>query len=639
MATFNTLSITGTSIPTNDSTEMVTVTLTTHDAVQHQGSANLTTETTGTSPGPPSAPASPRQFLPQPDATRAAVAGGAATADDVTTSQLDGRYERVVSVKAAPFNATGNGTTDDTKAIQAAIDYATSINAATFFPSSGKASYRVSQLVIPAGAILEGVSSGTYPDNEAIAGVSTLARLGGTNKHLLLIPDGNNYCRIRDIQIDGNKENNKVSGDGIHIGDQVSDATVGQEAQVIIERCYVHDNPGHNIYLGYYRRANKVLNSVCNYANMDGICVAGSDNTVMHNICGTNGRAGINLGTTKALNWNPDEAAHSAAVTHVIGNDIYQNRVGINVSSDSWGNVISSNGIDRNLKEGVAVNDGNMPATIHANVFHSNGTEADNAYPHIGLGLGLGTVQIAANIFGPQDAGINKRASYGVYAASPLTSVYGDLGILDADPTRPDSKSTNNGLVYAAPGVWASTRGDCLGVWTAADQGLIAWTEDPAMAADSSQVPAGGVLYVRRVRVPTACIVTNVLMSVTEEGASLSNCYAALFREDGTRFAGSADQSNSGSNWSSGTGIKTVPLGGPHQITAGDYYIGIIANGTRLPSLACGNGQAATMANVGLSPDLPRIFRTATGSSGNTSVPPVMGKLSASSHSFWMALS
>jgi hypothetical protein len=41
-------------------------------------------------------------------------------------------------------------------------------------------------------------------------------------------------------------------------------------------------------------------------------------------------------------------------------------------------------------------------------------------------------------------------------------------------------------------------------VWTAADQGLIAWTEDPGTPAASSQFPAAGV-YARRVHVPTAC--------------------------------------------------------------------------------------------------------------------------------------
>lgn len=353
---------------------------------------------------------------------------------DLPISELDGRFVRVVSVKAAPFYATGNGVADDTRAVQAAINYATAINAVTFFPSSGPASYRVSQLVIPTGAILEGVSSGTYPANESIAGVSTLARLGGTNSDLLSIPDGNNYCRIRDIQIDGNKKNN-TTGDGIHI----STGAAGQEGQIVIERCYVHDNPGHNIYLGHYRRANKVLNSVCNYAGKDGICVAGSDNTVAHNICGTNARAGINLGTSNALRWAADAGQTSAAVTHVISNDIYGNLVGINVSSGSWGNVISSNGIDRNSNEGIAVFDGNMSATILANVLHSNSRAADDAYPHIGLGVGVATVEITANIFAACDAGLTNMPSYGVHAASSSTHVHGDLGIID-------SNSTNHGL-------------------------------------------------------------------------------------------------------------------------------------------------------------------------------------------------
>jgi hypothetical protein len=388
--------------------------------------------------------------------------------DNMTSSQLDGRYERVVSVKAAPFNAKGDGKTNDTKAIQAAINYATSIDAVTFFPSSGEACYRVDQLVLPPGAILEGVSSGSYgaseePDaksTQVISGVSTLARREGTNSPLLLIPDGYNYCRIRDIEIDGNGLNN-TEGDGIRI----EDGTAGQEGQIIIDRCYVHDNPGHNIYLGQGRRANKVLNSVCNYAGTvpgtdkdkakrqekDGICVAGSDNTVAHNICGSNGRAGINLGTTEALEWHADENSNSAAVTHVISNDVYKNLVGINVSSGSWGNVISSNGIDRNMMEGVAVYDGDVSATILANVFHSNGNTADpdlpqveGAYPHIGLSSSVNAVHIAANIFGPRDGLVKTMTTYGVYAASPSTTkVHGGFGIIE---TKPGLESTQDGL-------------------------------------------------------------------------------------------------------------------------------------------------------------------------------------------------
>ena len=109
------------------------------------------------------------------------------------------------------------------------------------------------------------------------------------------------------------------------------------------------------------------------------------------------------------------------------------------MSSGSWGNIISSNGIDRNSDEGVAVYDGDMSATIHANVFHSNSQAANNACPHIGLGVGVHAVAIAANIFAGCDAGITKLPNYGVRAASASTRVTGDLGI--HAPT-----STNHGL-------------------------------------------------------------------------------------------------------------------------------------------------------------------------------------------------
>ena len=93
-------------------------------------------------------------------------------------------------------------------------------------------------------------------------------------------------------------------------------------------------------------------------------------------------------------------------------------------------------GIDRNSDEGVAVFDGTMSATIYANVFHSNSSAANDAFPHIGLGVGVKAVEIAANIFAKCDAGIRDVASYGVRAASSSTKVTGDLGIHDLASTN-----------------------------------------------------------------------------------------------------------------------------------------------------------------------------------------------------------
>ena len=86
-------------------------------------------------------------------------------------------------------------------------------------------------------------------------------------------------------------------------------------------------------------------------------------------------------------------------------------------------------GIDRNSDEGVAVFDGTMSVTICANVFHSNSSAANNAFPHIGLGVGVKAIEIAANIFAKC---IRNVASYGVRAASSSTK--GDRRPRDPQP-------------------------------------------------------------------------------------------------------------------------------------------------------------------------------------------------------------
>ena len=84
----------------------------------------------------------------------------------------------------------------------------------------------------------------------------------------------------------------------------------------------------------------------------------------------------------------------------------------------------------------MAVFDGTMSATVYANAFHWNSSAANDACPHIGLGVGVKAVEIAASIFARCDAGICDVASYGVRAASSSTKVAGDLGIHDPASTN-----------------------------------------------------------------------------------------------------------------------------------------------------------------------------------------------------------
>jgi parallel beta-helix repeat protein len=351
------------------------------------------------------------------------------------------------AISVFSFGAKGDDKTDDTKAIQAAIDEGYKTGAVVFFPD---ASYRVSQLVLRQGSALQGVSSGTYPDNATIAGSSVLVRIGNTNKHLLLAPDGANYGRIRDLAIDGNKNNNS-KGCGLY----VADGAKGQESQIFVDRCYFHTNPESNVYLGRNRRANTIQNSVLNYSlTGDGITVAGSDNTIAGNIIGTNARAGICLGTTATQNWGASSPANSAAIAHVTNNDIYGNLVGIAVANGSSGCMIAGNGVDRSKKQGITIYSGASNALV-TNSLHSNGTSKHNAYAHIDVGQGVSEVCISDNNFTPQDSDVSNKASYCVYIAPGATRVIGDIGC--TDPTTSVAKT--NTQAGAVPGTTLSLVG------------------------------------------------------------------------------------------------------------------------------------------------------------------------------------
>jgi parallel beta-helix repeat protein len=352
--------------------------------------------------------------------------------------------EPVISVLS--FGAKGDNKTDDTKAIQAAIDQGNKIGAVVLFPEG---QYRVSQLVLRKGTVLQGVSSGTYPDNNTISGASVLVRIANTNKHLLLAPDGSNYCRISDLAIDGNKNNN-TTGYGLCVAD-----APGQEAQIVVQRCYFHDNPESNVYLGKGRRANSIQEGVYNYSlKGDGITVAGSDNTIAGCIFGSNARAGICLGTTATQNWAASSPANSAAICHVNDNDIYGNLVGIAVANGSSGCMISGNGVDRNKNQGITVYSGASNSLV-TNSLHSNGTAKNNTYAHIDVGPAVIEVCISNNNFTPQDSDVTNKASYCVYVAPGATRVIGDLGC--TDPTA--SVARTNAQAGAAPGMALSLVG------------------------------------------------------------------------------------------------------------------------------------------------------------------------------------
>jgi hypothetical protein len=172
--------------------------------------------------------------------------------------------------------------------------------------------------------------------------------------------------------------------------------------------------------------------------------------------------------------------------------------------------------------------------------------------------------------------------------------------------------------------------------WNPSDQGLVTWTMDVMTATANSILPAQGTLYLVRVHVPVAATVRNILAAITNAGSGLRSgqCFAGVWNASGgARVGVTADQA---AGWAT-TGVKTMALAGTVSLTAGDYYIGLYANGTTLPHFARGNNQiGGAFANAGMSGN----FRVATANTGLTTIPPTsLGTLTLSNTAWWLALS
>lgn len=154
------------------------------------------------------------------------------------------------------YGARGDGTTDDTAAIQAAINAGTNV---VWLPAG---TYLVTGLT---------AAGGVSGPGGTIQGVSlfgsTLKLANGANQDLLTL-NGQGW-RVTNLGIDGNKANN-TSGNGI----------VVKYPRTIIDHVYMNNVPGHGLYnagtSGQTAHANEYHNIRILNSGGDGIRVSGA---------------------------------------------------------------------------------------------------------------------------------------------------------------------------------------------------------------------------------------------------------------------------------------------------------------------------------------------------------------------------
>lgn len=174
-----------------------------------------------------------------------------------------------------------------------------------------------------------------------------------------------------------------------------------------------------------------------------------------------------------------------------------------------------------------------------------------------------------------------------------------------------------------------------LATFTPDDHGLLAWTFDPVLCANSAQVGNASTLYRFKIKIPVAMTISNIHILVTGAGTTMTagQNFAALYSSAKARLSVTDDQTTA---WGS-TGHKTMALTTPQAVAAGVVYGAFWMNGTSLPTLARATALASYVANPNLSAANSR-HATANGSLTTTG-PATIGSETASSQAFWMGLS
>lgn len=323
--------------------------------------------------------------------------------------------------------AAGDGVTDDTTIIQAAID----TGAIVYFPPGH--TYLTGSLTMRGGSVLLGGSAGGVFQPPGASMVSVLKLKNGTNASLITGADGVAWVRIRDLKLDGNKANN-TSGDLINIA-----AGAAQDTGWHIDNCLLVDAPHDGVFVDTGRQAVKISRTWIMRAANNGVTVNGSDTGLDTTLIGLSGASGIVIGS-------------GAWVTHLVDCDIWSSTLhGVDASAGPFSLTLKGVGIDRHQRSGLVVGGGTT--SVVGCSFHSNSQAGDGTYPHISVTAGALT--LAGTLFGTSSPSSLPSYCVGItggtlYEAAnylyPASTVSGYI----SDPTKVVNTITGNVTLAAA---------------------------------------------------------------------------------------------------------------------------------------------------------------------------------------------
>ncbi len=295
-------------------------------------------------------------FLRRREMAKSALLGGASLLLGAQgPAQAEGPPAGKERLNVRDFGATGDGKTDDTKALQRALDAAGELQGALFVPPGV---YLCADLQMRPNTALLGIPTWDYHQ----AGGTVLRLADSAAKCLLNIGTATGGT-INGLGFDG-----AGLGQGIH-GIFLDKPSYGKHEDAFrIERCQVARFTGDGVNLAH-AWCFSVRHSMLAYNQGDGLCLRGWDGFLSDNWFSGNRRAGFaardeNASVTFTANrveWNGQE---NVLIT---GGDGYQ---------------ITGNFLDRAGTNGLALRNGrhlSMQKTITGNYFKRSGKQAEAA--------------------------------------------------------------------------------------------------------------------------------------------------------------------------------------------------------------------------------------------------------------------
>jgi len=562
--------------------------------------------------------------------------------DDLPLAQLDVRYGFVTSVKT--FGATGNGTTDDTAAINAALVAANAAGGGIVVMPWG--TYLVSGTIsIPPYVQLVGQVAVSLNLNTPPATTSRIVAAAGwapsSSTGIVSImsktPGGwavnSAAAGLKQIYIDGSLNSN-TNLQGINL--------VGPVYDVHLEDVFVFTAPHNGITASgqtesgitptypYHARFDRV--NVVSAGNYGFNITNFTDSTFNNCLAFGNTSNGwtINNCSNTELNccraeWNKTgfSASGSAGTTTFTGCTTDQNsQEGLLVSA-ATGQAVQGGGIV--WTGGKLHADGNSGTSGHTYGIQITGSTVPIAITGVNVESGE---NINNSTFYPASAiGIGTSSNVAVTGSilQGITAAWTDNGgntIVSREGCLGATGNPNTQVFTQLPDLSPTVQPDYLP--SDLPTPLLAWNFDPAYCASGSAITLTDITLIRvNIRYPMK--VTNVVAYITALGATLTSSenYAGIYNSAGTRIAVTADQTT---NWETGgtVGENVMPLvGGPYDLAPGFYWVALLANGTTAPTfLRMPTPFSSSSADLGQSVTASRCATNGTGTTLPSSVTP-----------------